>query len=109
MATSAPLGVGLFSDSAEGLDGQLKRVNAATTEKKKKQKKPQMPVKAPEDTLNLSSSLDFTATYGDGAPPVLAAAAWATPNAVPERFSRGRSSRLYLYVTFLCSAWLTVA
>jgi len=89
----APLTSGLFSEE-EALDKQLRRANKIVSEGKQKRKGGKRG--ADPNALAVSTSLELSGDFVDPAAPVLAAAAWATPNSVPEKMERGKSSRLYL-------------
>jgi hypothetical protein len=82
-----PLSSGLFDDT--DLDEQLRQLNEARSSKSKKGSR------SKKNRGAVASSLE--AGEEEERPPMLAAAAWATPtNNIPEKISRGRSSRLYL-------------
>ena len=90
----APLSAGLFSD--EPFDGQLSRANDAVGKKKRRGKKDTKPSRggmgASLDATDVSALARTLEVPGGSGAPVLAAAAWASPNAVPEPFQRGRAS-----------------
>ncbi len=86
LATTLPLPLtsGLFSQE-HNLEEQLRRAHGPKSEGKKKQKSTKITV------------IPGTATDDEYAP-IATQSAWGTPKAgnIPEKLSRGRSSRLYL-------------